>query len=197
MNKIKKTVLIVLCLILAIQILAIAGYAIFDANNRGAFAEKTEYYRANIDRSDYEKILLEFSIPMGAADIDNAKIIASSNGETVLLVETVADISSMSDQMQNALRDEYGDTVSSKMVIDVFAKVFKYGKAQQLWRLANENVKVTAYQGYTRDGQKQDQYALSVRLPIDKFEFAKQNGKKVEGFPKGKCYNRGVSTDQQ
>lgn len=145
MNKIKKTVLIVLCLILAIQILGIAGYAIIDANNRGAFAEKTEYYRANIDRSDYEKILLEFSIPMGAADIDNAKIIASSNGETVLLVETVADISSMSDQMQNALRDEYGDTVSSKIVINVFSNVFKYGKAQQLWRLANENVKATAY----------------------------------------------------
>ena len=179
-----KLVVWVLSLVLAILV----GLSMFYGISllTFSFSSKGEYYSVRLYYDDYkhqecEKILSEFALTrIDLKDISTASLVASDNGEAVVIITTNVNITHFAEEyFIGALSDRYSELKHIE-VSDVVAADSPMGRIKQLWRLENDEVRVTAYKGLDTHN-----YVLSVRLPIDKFEFAKQNGTQTNGFPTG------------
>ena len=173
--------------VLSLVLATLVGLSIFFGFSPISVSSKGQYYSISLYYDDYkhqecEKILSEFALSqIDLKDISTASLVATDNGKAVMIITTNVNITRFAQEYYiGALSDRYSELKYIE-VSDVVTADSLTGRIKQLWRLENDEVRVTAYKALgTRN------YVLSVRLPIDKFEFAKQNGTKTSGFPMGK-----------
>lgn len=186
----KRVLFISLSVILALLI-TLTTIFIVDIAYQDSFRQKgDEYFIVGFEKDSAAKgfinedclgILDEFGITsiVSANEVLSAQLTASSQGQSVLIVTTKANISNKATYYTYPLCGESSELKC--MALSGIVTGLGSHKLRQLWRSENDEVRVTAYKGIDID-----RYYLSVRLPIDKFEFAKQNGTKTSGFPMGK-----------
>lgn len=148
---------------------------------------KMEYYSMHLCNGEHvnedcEQILSEFEMDqIKISDISTASLVASSGGESVLILTTKADITDKAENFMEALSDKYSHIKYIELSDVVVTISSPSAKIRQLWRLENNEVRVTAYKGINMD-----KYVLSVKLPINKLSYARENGSLVSGFPEGR-----------
>lgn len=185
----KRVLFISLSVILALLITLTKIFIVDIAYHDSLKQKGDEYFRVYFKKDDATKrfisqdcagILDEFGITsiISANEVLSAELTASSQGQSVLIITTKANIANKATYYTYPLCGENSELKC--MGLSGIVTGLGAHELRQLWRSENDEVRVTAYKGIDID-----RYYLSVRLPIDKFEFAKQNGTKTNGFPTG------------
>ena len=188
----KRVLFISLSVILALLI-ALTTLYIVDISHKLSLGQKGDRYFSvslcytegfsskRIISEDCKAILDEFGITsvISADDVLTADLTASNQGQSVLIITTSVDITDKAQNLERLLSGEGSELKRvefSGIITDSATR-----KMQQLWRLENDTERVTAYRRCNSD-----LYVLSIKLSIDKLEFAKKNGTEADGFPKGR-----------
>ncbi len=188
----KRVLLILLSVILALLITLTTLYIVDIAHKRSLGRKGDAYFAVSlcyteaisskrIISEDCKAILDEFGITsvISADDVLTAELTASNQGQSVLMVTTSVDITNKAQNFAHSLSGKSSELKHiefSGIITDSTSR-----KMRQLWRLENDTERVTAYRRCNSE-----LYVLSIKLSIDKFEFAKQNGTETTGFIKGR-----------
>lgn len=183
MEKFKCALFITLIVVLLVSI----NVTVILVNGKG-YVDYRQYYTVDCTKltdtksADVESLMRDFALEEADKDLIKYTLLTATQGSAVLMVGTNEDIKTFGEDLRNRLLDSYSSANYSVASSDV---TYKDLHMKQLWRITGDGVRVTAYE--ITDEFSVAKYLLSIRLPIDKLEFAKKNGTMVEGFPKGKA----------
>jgi len=145
---------------------------------QAANASVSRYYSKAVSRDDYSSILKDFKISGLSIDkISSIDIIASNKGEAQLTVDTIQNID------LNTIKGLYREITENYQNVKILEVDGVKAKDHKLiWRIASNEVRLNVYKWL------HDHYKITIRLPLDRFDFAGFGGISVDGFEISKAW---------